>query len=1093
LLEGSIGESGRRRDDAIQAYLRAQYEDDKEVKFKQVDLYNHLFDLFVDVPIRPSGAKATTGFHFSRAGYLVAEGSTYYIDDENIGAADFLLTSALDRGHTKIVLEGAPGQGKSTITQYICQTNRIRLLDRTYDLTQIPDAHRYTDIRLPFRIDLRDYASWISGNDPFASDPKAARPSDSNASLESFLAYQVSQLSGGHDFSVSDLSALSRKSHLLIVLDGFDEVANVETRELVVKEINRSAARLQSSGTLQIIVTSRPAAFANSPGFSEDEWSHFTLESLSNPNITEYADKWIRARSLSAKDAIDFRLVLTQKLDQPHMRDLARNPMQLAILLNLIQTRGLSLPDKRTSLYDSYMELFFNREAEKSQIVREHRDLLIDLHRYLAWIIHTESETKKGKGSIPEDRLKQLLKNYLSEEGHPTTLVDELFTGMVERVVALVSRVQGTFEFEVQPLREYFAARHLYETAPYSPPGSERKGTKPERFDALARNFYWLNVTRFYCGCFSRGELASLADGLDIINQSSELKSISNPKLLALMLLSDWVFAQQPLTVGRVVELITSRPGFRTVLAATELERSSGASLLTLERCGRSEIVDVCKSAYSEASHSDERIELAVILNRAIRYSDRVEFWRSLRSSASSVSNWLHRGSELSIYRSLPKDDCVSLHEEMGSDATKAFLFSGRLDLLQIDHNAFRDSMNIALNGAGRLFSVESMAPSEEAPAICHLFYALDPYVYADLFNKYPKNAALSDRETVRYGRSQPKFAAPATLKDIASESEIASLERFLATYQEVSEQPIDVWQRSIAPWSKLVDTGVREFGNAHAFNDIALISAGIQSRRESGKIGNGLFDAEVSICERVRYARLQSASPRWWERQLADADNRQNIDFALACLFGWATPRTILELDKTVSRLVDGLDGKAWRRLMDSIARLGRHNRPTIEQIGPLSELKHYSLKSFSLIARRAHKSDRELLFEKVFKKYRGKDVRVAAMAAELAVEISMQTPSTWKATLPLIKAAYQHDVFRGVPYFRWGHTSGSNLPPDIAREVLAKEDLYPLTMIRLADVSLTRLAGKRARQIGSIAVKEQWFEKVGPSGRAPATARGT
>src|SRR5437763_667634 len=114
---------------------------------------------------------------------------------------------------------------------------------------------------------------------------------------------------------------------------------------------------------------------------------------------------------------------------------------------------------------------------------------------------------RSGKGSVTEQRLVKLLKDYLAEEGHSTEVVDALFTGMVERVGALVSRVQGTYEFEVQPLREYFAARHLYETAPYSPPGHEQRGTKPDRFDALARNFYWLNVTRFYCGCFSKGEL----------------------------------------------------------------------------------------------------------------------------------------------------------------------------------------------------------------------------------------------------------------------------------------------------------------------------------------------------------------------------------------------------------------------------------------------------------------------------------------------------------------------------------------------------------------------------------------------------------
>ena len=52
------------------------------------------------------------------------------------------------------------------------------------------------------------------------------------------------------------------------------------------------------------------------------------------------------------------------------------------------------------------------------------------------------------------------------------------------------------------------------ETAPYTPTGAEKKGTKPDRFAAIARNFYWLNVTRFYAGCYSKGELPSLVDGL---------------------------------------------------------------------------------------------------------------------------------------------------------------------------------------------------------------------------------------------------------------------------------------------------------------------------------------------------------------------------------------------------------------------------------------------------------------------------------------------------------------------------------------------------------------------------------------------------
>jgi len=294
----------------------------------------------------------------------------------------------------------------------------MRLLDKAIDLARIRSDHRSGNVRVPFRIDLRDYANWLAGKNPFSPDSDALRPADSQISLESFLTFQVMHASGGHSFSVSDFSALARVSHISIVLDGFDEVADIPTREQVVKEISKASTRLEATcRSLQVIVTSRPAAFAKSPGFSQNEWQHFSLKSMNLPQINEYAQKWMSARQLSQKDKSDFRQVLDQKLSQPHMRDLARNPMQLAILLNLIQTKGLSLPDKRTALYDSYVDLFFSREAEKSPMVREHRDLLIDLHRYLAWVIQTEAEKAKSIGSVTEERLKQLLRNYLTVEG----------------------------------------------------------------------------------------------------------------------------------------------------------------------------------------------------------------------------------------------------------------------------------------------------------------------------------------------------------------------------------------------------------------------------------------------------------------------------------------------------------------------------------------------------------------------------------------------------------------------------------------------------------------------------------------------------
>ena len=503
LVQSRLHEDKKGRMGAIRAFLRDQYKMDQKVRFKQVDLQSNLLDLFIDVPMilpnhtnRKQRSRYTTVAQDiewqeiasgrrdeSRAEAPLASPSWFFGEsDVGVGTARMLLHPAFQDSFPQIVLEGAPGQGKSTIVQYVCQLHRMKILNLVEALNQIPASHKSTNVRIPFKVDLRDYATWLEKQDPFSADESNEVPQDWNKSLESFLAAQVRHYSGGLAFSVDDLIHLARVSPLLIVLDGLDEVADIHIRKGVVEEVMRSVDRLRENAeSIQVIITSRPAAFANSPGFPEKTFSYYELDSIDTELISDYADKWIRARRLHGREGADVRRILRSKLDQSHLRDLARNPMQLSILLNLIHTRGSSLPDKRTALYDNYMELFFNREAEKSTTVRDYRDLLIDIHQYLAWILHSEAENGHSRGSISTERLRRLLEDYLVSEGRDRSIVERLFAGMVERVVALVSRVQGTYEFEVQPLREYFAARFLYETAPYSPPGGEAQGTKSLR------------------------------------------------------------------------------------------------------------------------------------------------------------------------------------------------------------------------------------------------------------------------------------------------------------------------------------------------------------------------------------------------------------------------------------------------------------------------------------------------------------------------------------------------------------------------------------------------------------------------------------
>ena len=61
----------------------------------------------------------------------------------------------------RIVLIGGPGQGKSTLGQFIAQIHRAHLLQKHDQLVSDPNTLPVM-IRVPFRVILKDYAQWIS-------------------------------------------------------------------------------------------------------------------------------------------------------------------------------------------------------------------------------------------------------------------------------------------------------------------------------------------------------------------------------------------------------------------------------------------------------------------------------------------------------------------------------------------------------------------------------------------------------------------------------------------------------------------------------------------------------------------------------------------------------------------------------------------------------------------------------------------------------------------------------------------------------------------------------------------------------------------
>ena len=629
---------------------------------------------------------------------------------------------------------------------------------------------------------------------------------------------------------MSDLHATAAVFPILILFDGLDEVADIRTREKVVDEIGRGVRRLHSlSLSLQSIVTSRPAAFPNSPGLRPDEFVHLQLLPIDREAITEYSEKWIRARKLKQRAASDVKRIMAEKLDEPHLRDLAGNPMQLSILINLIQRKGPSLPDKRTALYDRYMEVFFDRETDKSDIVRERRDLLLEIHGYLAWVLHSEAQTEKSGGRIESWRLRDVLRKYLEGSGHSSDLADRLFSGVVERVVALVARLEGSYEFEVQPLREYFAARYLYDTVPYSTADNPRKGSLPERFEVLAEDAFWQNVARFFAGCYSRGEVPSLMQSLRVLGSRKRFARTRYVQSLAISLLSDYTLAQYPLVVEDVVDYLLKRSDLRTVIVGQQ-NMPVGHSLYLPESNGREELVRECFAAAMKEKEREYVNLLMDVIAANTEVDERVdEWWQGLSSMESdrARTRWIAHGLRLGVVqKEKPERVRALIGENVGEyrERVLELAVGGMSEFVARDGSYFMAAVDGVLDGGGEVPAYRDGSPIQS------LALSVSSHGYSLAFEaRSGDSLAVASRRYFGYWEIDeyqwPEHGVGEVWRKVR---ELVGRSRRLRDSISTSR-----WATSLEPWIELTECGRSLFGDRWAFYVLACSGAGILSSSE--------------------------------------------------------------------------------------------------------------------------------------------------------------------------------------------------------------------------------------------------------------------
>jgi hypothetical protein len=412
------------------------------------------------------------------------------------------LPSKFKRG--RFVVIGGPGQGKTTLSQFVCQLFRAAILDKKLDVhyervlatlseiktfcseekIQLPSIPRF-----PFRITLSDFAAKL------ASSP----------SINSLFSYIVDRIRArtNQEITVDHLRQWFAEYPWIIILDGLDEVPASSNRDAVLSAIdNFWIDATGCNADILVIATTRPQGFNDD--FAPNIYQHKWLVPLSAKEAMHYAHRLVGVRYSKDQDRMKKIIERLQSaLNEEATARLMRSPLQVTIMTALVDRIGKP-PQERWSLFQRYYTVIYHRETERdipaASILRNYEPDINAIHYRVGLLLQIESEFSGRTGvRLSHDRFSALVQARLEEEGHEGKELEELKRRIMEaatdRLVFLVGIEANEIGFEIRSLQEFMAAEALMGTS---------DTLLLKRLRQIAPLINWRNVFLFAAGkCFA--------------------------------------------------------------------------------------------------------------------------------------------------------------------------------------------------------------------------------------------------------------------------------------------------------------------------------------------------------------------------------------------------------------------------------------------------------------------------------------------------------------------------------------------------------------------------------------------------------------
>lgn len=455
----------------------------------------------------------------------------------------------------RYVLIGGPGQGKTTLGQFICQIFRTAIL-REKPKTMLPpevilelDAVQSSCIsehltvptarRFPVRVVLNRFARALATPD-----------TEQATSLLSFIVNEIRRRTD-REVSVNDFRLWLKSYPWLLVLDGLDEVPASSNRDEVLAAVRDFWIDVAGGNAdVLVIATTRPQGYNDD--FSPEFYRHLWLSPLSRERALHYARRLTQVRygrNEERRERIMSRL--ERAVEGEATARLMNSPLQVTIMAALVDQTGQP-PQDNWNLFKEYYGIVYKREMERdipaAEILRQNRADIDKIHQHVGLLLQIKSEHAGGtEARLSEDDFARVVEARLDEEGHEGEHLALLRAAIIEaatnRLVFLVGLQADQIGFEIRPLQEFMAAEGLMS-------GNDTHAR--ERLREIAPVVNWRNVFLFAAGkCFAerqylRDSILAICTELNEGGEDEVAAAVLAGSQLALELLEDGSARQQP-------------------------------------------------------------------------------------------------------------------------------------------------------------------------------------------------------------------------------------------------------------------------------------------------------------------------------------------------------------------------------------------------------------------------------------------------------------------------------------------------------------------------------------------------------------------